>query len=308
MVAVQFACPHCSGLFQVDDSMSGQQVACPHCRGLVVVPSMGTPGPAVSTPYRPTTPYPPTTPYQASPPAPQTPTWPSTPAATPGGAAMPQIVSPAPSSRPILPPSAGSHQKPSSMSEQRPVMPGTASAPGATQGGAGPQKPLRPVPVSSSVPAPTAARPLSVPTGPASAADGPVQRAPRPVPVSGVGQPGSLLPPAGAVPQLPPGVGGTPAPVSKSGATPVPASARTRQSGAAATGGPIVLPTEDGGYVTLRDPVKTIGHGDEEIELRTLSPEEKARRKLKRNLILWGFGLLLIAVTLALLLFVGPIR
>jgi hypothetical protein len=82
----------------------------------------------------------------------------------------------------------------------------------------------------------------------------------------------------------------------------------TRQLGATTAGNRIVLPTEDGGYVTLRDPVKTIGHGDEEIELRTLSPEEKARRKLKKNLILWGFGLLLIAITLALLLFVGPVR
>jgi hypothetical protein len=117
-----------------------------------------------------------------------------------------------------------------------------------------------------------------------------------------------MLPPTGAVPQLPPGVGGTPVPVGKSGAGAVPASASTRQPGIGTGGNRIVLPTEDGGYVTLRDPVKTIGHGDEEIELRTLSPKEKARRKLKRNLILWGFGLLLIAITLALLLFVGPIR
>ncbi len=221
---------------------------------------------------------------------------------------MPQTMSPAPSLRPMLPPSAGSELPPSTTSKLRPVMPGPATTPGATQGGLGSQKPLRPVPVSSSVPAPTAARPLTVPTGPASGADGPVPRAPRPVPVSGGGQADSLLPPTGAVPQLPPGVGGTPAPITKSGATPIPASARTRQSGAAATGSSIVLPTEDGGYVTLREPVKTIGHGDDEIELRTLSPEEKARRKLKRNLILWGFGLLLIAITLALLLFLGPVR
>jgi hypothetical protein len=170
---------------------------------------------------------------------------------------------------------------------------------------------MRPVPVGSSVPASTAARPLTVPTGPAGTSGGPAQRAagaPRQVPVSRTGQTDSTLPPAGTVPQLPPGVGGTPAPVNRVGATPIPASTSTRHSGAAATGSRIVLPTEDGGYVTLRDPVKTIGVGDEEVELRTLSPEEKARRKLKRNLILWGFGLLLIAITLALLLFVGPIR
>lgn len=191
------------------------------------------------------------------------------------------------------------------------VPPGSTTGPGTVPGGPGAPKPMRPVPVGSSVPAPTAARPLTVPTGPASTPGGPTQRAagaPRPVPVTSTGQIDSMLPPAGTVPQLPPGVGGTPAPVNKPGATPVPASTRTRQSGSAATGNRIVLPTEDGGYVTLRDPVKTIGHGDEEIELRTLSPEEKTRRKLKRNLILWGFGLLLIAITLALLLIVGPIK
>jgi hypothetical protein len=67
------------------------------------------------------------------------------------------------------------------------------------------------------------------------------------------------------------------------------------------------VPTEDGGYVTLRDPVKTVGRGDDAIELRTLSPEERARRKLKRNLVLWGFGLLIISITLVLLLVMGPV-
>jgi hypothetical protein len=105
--------------------MSGQQVACPHCRGLVVVPSMGAPGPAVSTPYQPGTPYQPTAPYQPATPGPQTPAWPaapSTPAPTSRGPAvpqMPQITSP--SSRPILPPAAGSDSRPTTTVGQRPV-------------------------------------------------------------------------------------------------------------------------------------------------------------------------------------------
>lgn len=37
MALMQFACPHCQGVFQVDDAMSGQTVACPHCQGHVQV-------------------------------------------------------------------------------------------------------------------------------------------------------------------------------------------------------------------------------------------------------------------------------
>ncbi|MCH5376728.1 MAG: hypothetical protein JJ992_22410, partial [Planctomycetes bacterium] len=72
------------------------------------------------------------------------------------------------------------------------------------------------------------------------------------------------------------------------------------------TGGAVILPTEDGRYVTVREPVKSVGRGDDAIELRSLSAEERTRRKFKKNLILWGFGLVIIGITLALLLFLGP--
>jgi hypothetical protein len=72
-------------------------------------------------------------------------------------------------------------------------------------------------------------------------------------------------------------------------------------------GGPLVIPTEDGGFVTLREPVKTVGDGDEEIELRTLPPEERERKKQKKNLIIWAVGLVVIAVTLYALLAMGPL-
>ena len=49
MAAMQFSCPHCSGLFQVDSSLGGQQVSCPHCRGVVVLPAMaGYPPPGAA--------------------------------------------------------------------------------------------------------------------------------------------------------------------------------------------------------------------------------------------------------------------
>jgi hypothetical protein len=63
----------------------------------------------------------------------------------------------------------------------------------------------------------------------------------------------------------------------------------------------------DPASVNVREPVRTVGVGDEEIELRAVSPEERARRRLKKNLILWAIGLILIAITLAILLLTGPI-
>lgn len=49
----------------------------------------------------------------------------------------------------------------------------------------------------------------------------------------------------------------------------------------------ILIPTEEGGYVTLREPVRTIGKGANEVELRTLSAEQKTKRRFKKNVITW---------------------
>jgi hypothetical protein len=40
MPAMQFACPLCAGLFEVDSDLVGQQVICPTCEGLVLVPEV----------------------------------------------------------------------------------------------------------------------------------------------------------------------------------------------------------------------------------------------------------------------------
>jgi hypothetical protein len=69
-----------------------------------------------------------------------------------------------------------------------------------------------------------------------------------------------------------------------------------------------IVPVGDRGPFDLREPVKTVGAGDEAIELKALSPEEKARRRLKKNLVLWCLGLVIIGITLAVLLMAGPIR
>ena len=63
-----------------------------------------------------------------------------------------------------------------------------------------------------------------------------------------------------------------------------------------------MLPTEDGGAVALRDPVKTIGRPGHEIELRQLSPEEKAKRRLTRNIIMVTASLLLLTIVMFVLM------
>ena len=40
MPLLQFCCPYCQGLFQVEDRWVGQAVACPTCSGLVTVPAV----------------------------------------------------------------------------------------------------------------------------------------------------------------------------------------------------------------------------------------------------------------------------
>ncbi len=66
-----------------------------------------------------------------------------------------------------------------------------------------------------------------------------------------------------------------------------------------AADGSVLIPTDDGGFIALREPVKTVSVKGQEIELRRLTPEEKAARRFKRNLFVAGFGMLfLIAMML----------
>jgi hypothetical protein len=71
------------------------------------------------------------------------------------------------------------------------------------------------------------------------------------------------------------------------------------------SGEKILIPTEEGSFVTVREPVKTVGTGDNEVELKVLTPQEKAKRKLIRNLIVGGFCLIVLIVTMVALYFRG---
>lgn len=65
--------------------------------------------------------------------------------------------------------------------------------------------------------------------------------------------------------------------------------------------GSVVIPTDDGSYTTLREPVKTVGEGINERELVTLPPEVKARRRMVRGIIVYMFCIVVLIVVLGLL-------
>lgn len=66
-------------------------------------------------------------------------------------------------------------------------------------------------------------------------------------------------------------------------------------------GDAVLIPTEEGSYVALHEPVKTVGSGVTERELRVLSPEEKQQRRLIRNIVMYTFALLILIATFILL-------
>lgn len=70
--------------------------------------------------------------------------------------------------------------------------------------------------------------------------------------------------------------------------------------------GSILIPTADGGQVAVREPVKTVSAHGEEVELRQRTPEERAARRFRKNLIIWTFGILLVGITMYVLLVMGP--
>lgn len=63
-----------------------------------------------------------------------------------------------------------------------------------------------------------------------------------------------------------------------------------------------MIPTEDGKYVALRDPVKrVITAGGGEMELRKLSEEEKASRRMRKNIVMAIGGAIVLLIAAALL-------
>ena len=122
----------------------------------------------------------------------------------------------------------------------------------------------------------------------------------------------STASPAGAAPAhqatvldalLPPGAARTDSAATAGAQVPIPAAPRKSAVAAAnLPAGAIAVPTPDGGFVTVRETPKTIGQGEDAVEIRRLSPEERARRRLRNNLIMGSFCLIVIIVVVIVLM------
>lgn len=68
-----------------------------------------------------------------------------------------------------------------------------------------------------------------------------------------------------------------------------------------AADGSVLIPTEDGRVLALREPVKTVGKGSNERELHVLPPEEKQRRRRIRTVIMFTVGIVLLVTVFMVL-------
>jgi len=66
--------------------------------------------------------------------------------------------------------------------------------------------------------------------------------------------------------------------------------------------GSVLITTGDGEQIALKEPTRKVVSSEGEVrELRTLTPEEKARRRLIRNIVVFGFcALVLLGAMIAL--------
>ena len=62
--------------------------------------------------------------------------------------------------------------------------------------------------------------------------------------------------------------------------------------------------TEDGSYVAVRQKEKTIRFKGEEVEVRRLTPEEKARKRFVKNVVMGLFGIAVLAAVAIILMMV----
>jgi phage FluMu protein Com len=296
MSAVQFHCPLCDGLFQVDDSLSGIEVNCPHCQGLVTVPDF-------TAPQAP--PLPPsealqlscpvcTGPFQVTaelsgqqvhcPHCQQVVTVPDLGSGSPAEYSFPPGYSEPPPYSPGYPtqPPAETMLPPAS----HPLPPPGQQAPPKTSAGRVDENYLYPPGYE-----PKTKKEQQRPD------EQPAPRRPEPVPSSASdpllppGTGGAALRLKDASDLLPPGAASASAAASER--KPLPASIPTRSKEV------VLIPTEKG-YVGVQEPVKTIQHHGEEVELRRLTPEEKARRRIVRNTILFVFCVVTLVVVMAL--------
>lgn len=295
MSAVQFHCPLCDGLFQVDDSLAGIEVNCPHCHGLVTVPDFSEP-PA---------PPPPNESMELSCPVCMGPFQVLTDFAgqqvhcphcqqivtVPGCSEPPTgvVASPLSPSLGYSPPPPKPFLPPVSM-RLPPSTPDAVESKDLYPPGYQPHRSMAPAPVEERDLYPPGYQPPRK-ERPDAERESPGQKAFPPTdPLLPPSTGGAMLKRPEADDLLPPGAAAAAASVERK-PLPAPTPKRPKEE--------VLIPTERG-YVGVHEPVKTIQHHGEEVELRKLTPEEKARRRLVRNTILFAFCIILLIVVTAL--------
>jgi hypothetical protein len=64
----------------------------------------------------------------------------------------------------------------------------------------------------------------------------------------------------------------------------------------------VLIPLDDGTSVALREPVRTVGHGDNERELQSLTREEKERFRSLKSAITWAICTFVLVTALLVLI------
>jgi hypothetical protein len=312
--ALQLSCPICAGVFEVTPDMAGLHLACPHCQSAVTIPALWG---------------------NMVPPAPSAEPVPYVPPISPRESA--QQNRPEAPLQNFYPPGMepqGRREEPASAGEEQPIRapvqqlyppgfePAEAKRPAPSFEPPRERKPAaeeRPAPRSKSgeaQPPPSITRRAGgtieslLPPGAAPSAEallppgpgGPLGAAGLLPPSVSPGQVESMLPPGAAPANAPVPVQQVPLPVPQPA---LPVGTKAAKKPARTTGEKILIPTEEGGYVTVREPVKTVGVGEKEVELKVLTPAEKAKRRLIRSAIVGGFCLIVLFVTMVLLYWRG---
>lgn len=284
---VQMACPVCAGWLAVPAALSGQQVGCPHCASPILIgplasPPREFPGPESRE----------TAPLLVSAKKPS-----GKPATTAksGNERLPPASKPSERLPPgkSAPAAPRADRLPPNQSPERVAKLPSAAAPDVPAAGSGAESPATvELEAAHAQEARAAAASEIAALLPPGAEDW------RPAADEQPGQESPKRSKRSIDDLLPPGADGS------AGAMPgeqveIPDAPRRRPAIAAnLPQGTVAVPTPDGGFVTVTESPAVIGEGDEEIEIRRLTPAEKARRRFRRNLILWSVSILiLLAVT-----------
>ena len=226
---MQFCCPYCQGIFQIDEVLAGQQVSCPHCAH-VVATSVG----------QPPNPPPPTAPLEPN-------------------SNLP-VVPPVILSEVVAPPVA-----PDSMSHSDALVESPPPIQPVADDGDEPTKASDSMVTDTPIPRLKKHNPLKKATTSKRKAKNEIEGATDP-----------LL------------------------ATRTEHRKEDRKSDSTVAPEIMTISAEGGHSFTLQNTAKSVHFGDEKVELSSLTPEEKERRRFRRNLVMWcvGAGILVITATI----------